>query len=338
MLTIESVIVTEPPPHYPEIRDTLWHAAFAFAFERFLSCPERLAPDRFATHEDQYGRTWEFRFTVVPNPAGDSIEFEGYANPPGQREQPTHRALITASFTNPQEQDSFVAALRQHDVPQQQDHHQQSDVPQPEPEPEYRPYSATEALRVMGTYDRLGEDAMLLHVCAAREKPSALPPFSSSNVEVLDDSSTVAVDLTQHPHRYRFTWHLQDQAKSATRPVQQPLRDSFPAFAPVALINWPSSDDVVAMIIEHAVSLLAPDSAPILDADPSLMAAADFLAPSLRPLVIEYINRSAQPQEAIDVLQPLIAQYADLLWEQVPGDELNRISRYVMDHHPYYES
>ena len=315
MLTTASVTVTEQQPHYPEIPNALWHAAF----QSHGSVPDHyLDPARSTVEQDDYGRTWEFRFTPVPHP-GDSIQFQGYANPTGQHQEPTHQALITASFNNLRDQAAFVADLTQ------------SVIHQPEDEPDYRPHDATEAFRAMGTYDRLGESAMLLHACTSREKPSPIPAFVSSLVEVLDDGSTIALDLTQFPHRYRFTWHLQDQAKSDTRPAQMTFRNGSPPAVPV--INWPSSDHVAAMIIEHAVSLLAPDRDIILEADPSLMAAADFLAPTLRPLVIEHINAASQPQEVIDVLQPLIFEYATLLRHQVPPEELDLICRNVMDHH-----
>lgn len=320
MLTIAYITVTNQQPHYPEIHDSLWRAAF----QGYGSDPDHyLDPDRSTVEQDDYGRTWEFRFTPV-SLTGDSIQFQGCANPPGQRQEPTHQALITARFTNPQDQAAFVAALPQ------------SVVHQPEDEPDYRTHDATEALRAMSTYDQLGENAMLLHLCAAREKQSAVPAFAASKVEVLDDSSTVALDLTQHPHRYRFTWHLMDQAKSATRPVQQPLRDSYRTSVPVS--EWPSSDDVVAMIIEHAVSRKDSSNAVILDPDPALIAAADTLAPSLRPLVIDFITGSAQPSDANDILYATISDYAILLQPQVPEDELDRICRHVMDHNGRNES
>ena len=318
MLTVTRVKIIQQPEHYPAIDENQWR----LAFENHGHRPEHyLQSNRFSCVEDSYGRESEYRF--VAHVANNVLHFRGYASPPEQRLKASHEAEITARFDDLAQHQEFMWELWGVD----RDEPESASDQEPEEQPQYRPNQATMARDAMSTYDTLGETALLVHVCAARQTPSPVPAFATVNTEALSDGSTVELDRTQRPYRYRFTGREEDQPVSVTRPASEiPIA---PAHTPaVPLVHWPTADHVTAMVIEQAMLRQNPDRRP-LSATPSLMAAAETLAPSLRAAVNEHVLSQSQPQEVNDLMEAVVLQYAEEVSHKVSGAELDKLCRHV---------
>ena len=179
-------------------------------------------------------------------------------------------------------------------------------------------------------FDELGEAAMTHFLYHALQTPSTDTLWQNAITATLSDRSFVSLVQDNHDkNQYLFNWLDDDQLPHVkVRPATN--IETTPAPEPSHhLMQWPTTEDIQRYALTRATAQAAqvvnPDSDPhdfhVFDLEIRHLAIMDTFAPELRKAANHEILNESCPQNAIDVVESYLDDYAEDAIARVPPQQ-----------------